>query len=492
MKCGLKVLILVPRRSFDWTVLKYLFPDDLWIFKAGASSTLTPRINMFNPPPGVTVANWIRALGDLLSSWMPNDRVMRLHLDDVLHATYRNCKWDHKKNRKGRPILLDDFWKAVEEVGLDIPYGNELKQNFYGAIYSRTSHLLRNQVLVDIYNTKEGISWEQLATRNILIDSENLPSDDDRSFLMGLISMGIHMYKMAHPTRRITNLLVLEEASYVLKKPAGTDHFGPDSGHYTVKRIVDILTTGGGNGLGVVILEQVPSRLMTDVVKLVVNTVSHALGDESERVLVGGHIGLDTKKTDHLQQMKKGETVIYLEGDGAPRSVKIFPLNKWLDFPLPDKTIRDVDLAKFMEPVLDKFPALISSTDLPQDIIDRIERAKPKGDDNPKLSGRRTPRLPVSDGSRLSEQTTSVGSKLIKNHKFSKLFYKTLREAAEGDSKSFVSLITKTVNKICKDDDDPKAVADWIVTTAWNEFELPKHEPIRQDLMNKVAEEMAT
>ena len=377
IKCGLKVLILVPRRSSDWTILMYLFPDDFWIFKAGGKSSISLGINMFCPPPGVKVASWIRALGDLLSSWMPNDRVMRMHLDDVLHTTYRNCGWDSKTNKSGRPILLSDFWDAVEEVCLNIPYGDEIRQNFYGAIYSRISNLIRNKALVDMYNTEEGITWEQLANHNVLIDTQELTAEDDSSFLMGLIATGIHMYKMTHSTREVTNLLVLEEASYVLKKPNDSDHYGPDSGQFAVGRIVDILTTGGGNGLGVLILEQLAGRLMTDVIKLVVNTISHALADDDERKLVGSHIGASEKQIDHLHQMKKGETVVFIEGEGSPRSVKILQLDKHLDYPLPDHTITDDEISALMKPVFQRHPNLIVKTDLPKDIIDRIERAKP-------------------------------------------------------------------------------------------------------------------
>ncbi len=445
MKCGLKVLILVPRRSFDWTILMYLFPDSFWIFKAGDKSDISLRMNMFCPPPRVPVAHWIRGLGDLLSSWMPNDRVMRMHLDDVLHTTYRNCGWDSKTNKRGRPILLSDFWNAVEEVCLNIPYGDEIRQNFYGAIYSRISSLIRNEALVDMYNTEEGITWEQLANNNVLIDTQGLPADDDRSFLMGLLSTGIHMYKMAHPTRKITNLLVLEEASYVLKKPQDSDHYGPDSGHFAMNRIVDILTTGGGNGLGVLVLEQVAGRLMTDVIKLIVNTVAHALVDEPERILVGGHIGVDAKQIDHLHQMGKGETVVYIEGEGAPKSVKILPLNKQLSIPLPDKRVTDSEIKTFMEPVIQKHPGLKATTALPKEIIDKVERANPSNQSPPDsvaVIRHRTPSIEVFESQDIHEFVDHHMRDLAQNPKFVNNLVIRLEAVKEGNFEPLVKMVS--------------------------------------------------
>jgi hypothetical protein len=446
IRCGIKVLILVPRRPSDWIPLIYLFPDDLWILKVGGNAGNRFGINMFRPPNGVTVANWIRALGDVLSSWMPNDRVMRIHLDDVLHATYRNCGWDSKTDTRGRPILLSDLWDAIEEVCLNIPYGDEVRQNFYGAIYSRISNLIRNKILVDMYNTEEGITWEQLATHNIIIDTQDLLSDEDNSFFMALIATGIHLYKMVHSTKEITNLLVLEEASYILKRPKDTDFYGPDSGSFAVSRILDILTTGGGNGLGVMILEQVPTRLVPEAIKLVVNTIVHALGDESERALVAGHIGIGPDRYDHLQQMRKGETVVYLEGEGAPRSVKILPLDKHLDFPLPDGKVTDAKIASFMKPVFDRHPNLSSHVDIPDDIIERIERAKPSEGGAPEsgeLIGQKAPKIEVLERIDIHDFVDHHVRVFALTPEFVNNLAIRLQSAKEGDFDPLVTMVTE-------------------------------------------------
>ncbi|TFG27751.1 hypothetical protein EU528_12315 [Candidatus Thorarchaeota archaeon] len=444
MKCGLHVLALIPMRSSDWMSLMHLFPDSFWIFKVGGNSDLSLRLNMFQPPPGVQVAEWIVALGDLLSSWMPNDRVMRMHLDDVLHTTYRNCGWDTDNDKAGRPILLSDLWDAIEEVCLNIPYGNEMRQNFYGAIYSRFAKLIRNKILVEVYNTEEGITWEQIANNDIMICTEGLSSEEDRSFLMGLVSTGLHMYKRANQTKEITNLLVIEEASYLLKNPDGADHYGHNMSHFTVNRIVEILTTGGGNGLAVMILEQFPRRLLSAVVKLIVNTIVHAMGEDAERGLIGGHIGVDDKRIEHIHQLGKGETLVFLEGEGAARSVKILPLNKFLDFPLPDRKIKDEEIIKHMEPVHEKFPALKKSTAIPKELKDRIERAKPSSQTS-STPVRSTPietsSIKVKESKNIHEFLDNHMRDLAQNPKFVNNLVKRIEPLKEGNLEPLVTMV---------------------------------------------------
>ncbi|MHA1423333.1 MAG: hypothetical protein ACTSRQ_12705 [Candidatus Thorarchaeota archaeon] len=466
MKCGIHVLALIPMRSADWMTLMHLFPDSFWIFKVGGDSDLSLRLNMFQPPPGVQVAEWIVALGDLLSSWMPNDRVMRMHLDDVLHTAYRNCGWDIDNNKVGRPILLSNLWDAIEEVCLNIPYGNEMRQNFYGAIYSRFSKLIRNKILVEVYNTEEGITWEQIANNSIMICTEGLSSEEDRSFLMGLVSTGLHMYKRANQTKDITNLLVLEEASYLLKNPDGADHYGHNMSHFTVNRIVEILTTGGGNGLAVMILEQFPGRLLPAVVKLIVNTIVHAMGEGDERGLIGGHIGVDDKRIEHVHQLGKGETIVFLEGEGATRSVKILPLNKFLDFPLPNRKIKDAEIIKHMEPVHEKFPGLKKSTAIPKEIKDRIERAKPSSQTSPTPAQSipiESSAIKVKESKNVHEFLDNHILDLVQNPKFVNNLVKRMEPLKEGDFEPLVTMVINVTEEFVYDGVKQLWVAECLV-----------------------------
>jgi hypothetical protein len=132
-----------------------------------------------------------------------------------------------------------------------------------------------------------------------------------------------------------------------------------------------------------------------------------------------------------------------------------------------------------MEFIFEENPELSDSEEIPQWILDELRGITRKQEETN-----------VTEG--INERTASVLNSLIQNHRFSKLFYKTLRSAAQGDSQPFVSLINKTVKKTTKTNDNPNAVAEWIVSHAWREFNLPSNETFQKDLMNKVAVELAT
>ncbi len=487
INCGIRTLMLVPRKGGDWVRLSYMKPE-IWVFTAGNQGGTQFRKNIFIPPTGVQLTRWIAELVKIFSAWLPNDRVMRMHFDDIFHTIYRNCGWNQDTNVHGRPPLLNDFWDAVEEVCINIQYGDELNSNFYGALHSRMSSMLRNHGIVDMYNTTEGVTWEELVENDVIILMEDLP-EADMALLTSILLAGIHLYKMAHPTEMITNLVVLEEASYLLKRSTGHDIYGPDVHEVMSQGIVDMFTTGGGNGLGCMVIDQLPVRLVKDVFKLIVNVIVHAMADEEERRLVGGHIGVDEKQLDHLRQMRRGETVVHLEGQGVPQSVRIMPLDLFLETPLPKKPMTNEMIRDAMRPIYEKHPNLVSVEELPSEIIARIERAKPGA----KGSTKEVQREPVHLSSEriLDPDVKTRLSHLAENHRFSKCYYESLRKAASSDSTSFVDLMVTAVKKASPESADLSTLAEWFIPHVRDVLGAPDDGTLFSDLVARVREKVA-
>jgi hypothetical protein len=445
MKCGMKATIVVPRRPDDWLPLLQLF-EDVLAFTPGDLDCVPFRINMFNPPINVPLELWMETIVQTLSGLLPSDRVMTLHFDDVVHTVYRNCGWSPKSKIRGRPILLSDLWDAVEEVATALPYGNELQANFYGALTSRMKKMLRN-------HTKN----------NVILDLQRLPKED-RAFLMGLVAAGLHQYKAFNRTKEMTNLLVLEEASYILKPSKVQDLYGPDASQTLLHLMVDMFTTCGGNGLGTMTIEQLPGRLAPEVVKLIVNVISHAIGDEDERKVVAGHIGVDDARIGHLQQMDVGETLVYLEGAKVPKNIIVWPIDKLLEARLARGTYSPQQIKKHMEPVLQANEHMRGTIDLPTNILNRIERAGPVGVGVPTIS---------QPAESLREHTTYESDevfydKRIKEFVCDPIYLESLELKShtlkEGDVRSFVDMVLMVSEDLAGSNLDQLWVAEKLVS----------------------------
>jgi hypothetical protein len=373
MKWGMKATIIVPRRPDDWLDLLSI-RDDIWVFTPGDPDTAPLRLNLSIPPNNVPLELWMETVVQILSGLLPSDRVMSLHFDEIVDVAYRKCGWNAKEKIQGRPILLSDLWDAVEESASSLEYSDKLRADFYGALTSRMRRMLRKHILVDIYNTEEGITWEQIAENNIIFDMSRLPRDD-RAFLMGLLTAGLHMYKSFNRTKEMTNLLVLEEASYILTPTKIQDLYGPDATQTLLHKMVDMFTTGGGNGLAAMAIEQLPGRIAPEIVKLIVNVIAHTISDGTERDLIADKLGLAEEKRGHLQQMETGETLVFLEDSKVVKNIKVWPIDNMLVGTLARTGMNPEQIMRHMEPVYQANQNLQNTIDLPTNIIARLERS---------------------------------------------------------------------------------------------------------------------
>ncbi len=411
-RAGVNPVILVPYRPQDWRRLKDFFPE-FRIFTAGAQDISPLSINIWTPPPNVPLTKWIQRLVQVFSAWLPNDRVLTMHFDDIVHTMYQNCGWDITTGEVGRPILLPDLYAAVQEVCSTLQYGDEVKSNVQGALEARFRAMLRNQAVVTIYNTKTGITIPELLAHPTIIEMDKL-SSEDRLLLTGIITAGISEYFLANPKKAVSNMLVLEEAHHLLRNQGTVSMEGSTARGEAIDGIIEMLRTSGGNGLSLVLIDQLPGSMAPEAVKLPVNVIIHALNDEAERVLVGKHAKCNDGQIEHIAGMEKGEAIVFLEREGEPKNVSIKQLEWYLESELLERTWTRDMIHDTMAPVFKKHPEFCAMEELPADILER--RVKPVSVERPPI-----------DVSKDRIVTTA------KHQKFQRIFSERLKLAQEGN-----------------------------------------------------------
>jgi hypothetical protein len=233
---------------------------------------------MWEVPPKVPVGKYIDRMVDVHTAALPTDGVISMHFDDIFNTMYENCGWSRMGNIRGRPILLSDLYEAVQQVArTHLDYGEELKRDFYGALDARLRSMLRNEILVDMFNTTKGLSIPELLAHPTIIEMRDL-SPEDRALLIGALTVGISEYLVANPKKEVSHLLVLEEAHQFLKGTRSQGGYAePTSTQKAVSNIAGMLRTQRGTGLGLVIIDQLASSLPPEIVKLPSNVYIHTL-----------------------------------------------------------------------------------------------------------------------------------------------------------------------------------------------------------------------
>ncbi len=368
---GLNPVVLVPSKAYEWRTLMRVFPG-IRVFTAGDDTVAGFKLNFWEPPPKVPLRKWVDRVVQVLTLWLPNDRVISMHVEDWVYSTYANCGWDIESGERGHPILFEDIVEGVLTFGKELNYDEEVNKNFYGALVARVRSLLRKPSLVGMFNTSEGISIPGLLSHPTIIEMDAL-SQSDTALLMGMLTAAISEYKLANPSKRVENLLVLEEAHYVLGRNSLDGEANSAARQQAVHAFVEMLRVLGGTGLGLVIIDQLPSALASEVVKLPVNAVLHRLKEDRETMaMLGSHIGCSDAQIQHIRGMERGEAVVYLEEAREPKNVQMIPLSFLFHDQIDTEHLGSDAIRAHMSAFYDANPQLARHEPLPEGLMKRL------------------------------------------------------------------------------------------------------------------------
>jgi hypothetical protein len=149
--------------------------------------------------------------------------------------------------------------------------------------------------------------------------------DSDKAFLMGtvLIRLAEHL-RMEHRAKpagpvALRHITVIEEAHRLLRRPeaAGSEPVGGAAAH-AVEMFAGLLAEIRAYGEGLIIAEQIPGRLVDDVIKNTAVKITHRLPAADDRGAVGATMNTTTAQNRFLVTLRPGEAAVFADGMDYP------------------------------------------------------------------------------------------------------------------------------------------------------------------------------
>ncbi len=233
--------------------------------------------------------------------------------------------------RPGYPALAD-LQAAAEQVVSEIGYGREITDNVRGFIRVRLSSL-RLGTTGRFFDGGHPLDFAALLGRNVVLEIEDVGDDQDKAFLIGTVLLRLACYlrmrqREEGPARPVLrHLTVIEEAHRLLRSPGG--RAGP--GAHAVEMFAGLLAEVRAYGEGLIIAEQIPAKLVPDVIKNTAVKIVHRLPAADDREAVGATMNITGAQSQYLVTLPPGEAAVFTDG---------------MDYPLlarmPDGTAREV------------------------------------------------------------------------------------------------------------------------------------------------------
>lgn len=331
---------------------------DIEVYTMGRPEINCIKMNPFYVPMGISLQQHIDSLKDLFSASFSFYGPMPYIFEKCLYNIYEKKGWnltfglhsyylEENKNSLSEELFdnkkLEEFYKTIshkylfpnmqdlkEEVAKYIKtmsYKGELKDNIEGAIKSRIESLCVGAKGY-MFNTNDYIDFNKIFNNNSIFELEGLADDSDKAFALGLLIIYINEYRQVdkeiNNKKGLKHLLVIEEAHRLLKNVSTekNEYIGNPKGK-AVEHFTNMLAEMRSYGQGVIVAEQIPTKLAPDVIKNSSNKIVHRIIAKDDQEVIANSIGIYPEDAIYLGNSKTGYALCHKEGMVQPVIVKI-------------------------------------------------------------------------------------------------------------------------------------------------------------------------
>ena len=206
----------------------------------------------------------------------------------------------------GMAIHVD---KAIEAHG----YEKRVSDNMKACLNTRIASLRRGWKK-DMLDTLHSTPWEELFGQPCVINLSYVGDDVDKSFFMSLILQFLYEYRAAQAecgqidfnANDCRHLTVIEEAHRVMQK---CDK--PEEPQYkTAMMFSNMLSEIRAYGEGMLLVDQVPTRLIPDAIKNTNTKITHRLVAEDDCKAVAESMGLGKEQRPIIPKLLVGQCLV--------------------------------------------------------------------------------------------------------------------------------------------------------------------------------------
>ena len=227
--------------------------------------------------------------------------------------------------------MITELDGVIKAAGM----GREFEEKYKGSLVSRLTDLTlgtKGRML----NTRHSIDFDKLLDEKVVIELEELKDEQDKALFMGFILQRLaECMKLRHRRNsKFKHLTLVEEAHRLLSRPEPGESSSKKQG---VETFANMLAEVRKYGEVLIIADQIPNKLVSDVIKNTHTKIVHRLFAADDRNTIGDAMGLSDEQKDFLPLLQTGETVMYCGGWHAAVRVKV----EKLDYTSADEVSED-------------------------------------------------------------------------------------------------------------------------------------------------------
>jgi enamine deaminase RidA (YjgF/YER057c/UK114 family) len=344
-------LVVEPAKAQYRNLLAVNGFGDIQVFSPGLSSlglavnnlgSVAPfRLNPFEIPSGVDPQRHISNLYTVFNAAFILYAPMPYVLERALYEIYEDKGWDLSTGRhpdadpktNTAPAMafptLSDLYAKISDVVNRLGYDSRVRMDVTAGLTARVDSLRVGQK-GQTFDCHIGIPFSALLGKPTIIELSHLGSDEEKAFIMGLIFARLYEHcETAGEYAGLRHVTLIEEAHRLLARTS-TDTSDSEVANVkgkSVETFCNLLAEIRAYGEGLVVVEQIPSKLADDLIKNTNLKIMHRIVAADDRETMGGAMNLLEEQEASITALPKGQAAVYAECVERPilLQIPLFP-----------------------------------------------------------------------------------------------------------------------------------------------------------------------
>lgn len=298
-------------------------------------------LNPFQPAaiPGARIDLLSRSekISALLNASLPVSDILPVIIDEtVYHYLYRAYGRNFLSESSPQPHAYPRL-EGLQEMSREIlrmrGYEKKVQENIGASLETRFQYLTRGS-RGKILNAGCSTPWEHLFGGSAIVNLSHITNAKDRALIMSVLMLSLYEYRMSAyeydaeyrekaRQNRLMHLTVVEEAHNVLINP-GKDITGTGNPQQTAADIFsNMLSEIRSYGEGLMIVDQVPTRLIPDAIKNTNYKIVHRLTAPDDCQVMASGLALREEQKALVSALEIGHAIVCGDMDDAAAWVKM-------------------------------------------------------------------------------------------------------------------------------------------------------------------------
>jgi DNA helicase HerA-like ATPase len=273
----------------------------------------------------------------LFNASLPASDVLPVLIDESLYKYVYEQIGEEFLNGEMKPMKdfpkLDGVIDTAKRVLAARGYDKKVQDDIRAALETRFSYLTRGKRGL-ILNVNNSTNFDKLFGRPTVINLSKIANSKDKALIMSILTLALYEYRISAYTydeeyrkkaqqNKLLHLALIEEAHNLLMKPTLDNSNSGNPQQVVADLFSNMLSEIRSYGQGMMIVDQIPTRLVPDAIKNTNYKIVHRLTAPDDCAVMATGLALREEQQKVIPSLTVGDAIICGDLDDAAAWVRL-------------------------------------------------------------------------------------------------------------------------------------------------------------------------